>query len=229
MAGDPWRRDEPDDDGPRPGPARAAAQKKSLHASERDPQARAAWAAEIPTWTTPLVFVDETSTHTSLTRRRGRAPHGQRVVGAVPRNHGPNVTCLAALSVGGIVAPCVVEGALDGPLFAAWVARWLVPRLAPETTVVCDNLSVHKHPAVQTALAAARCSMRFLPAYSPDLNPIELAFAKLKTHLRGAGARSFDTLVAEIGAGLTAITSSDARAFVAHCGYPVTAGSEQPL
>ena len=229
LAGGHRRRPQRANDRPGLGPARPAAQKKSLRAAEQDADARAAWAAEIGTWSAPVVFLDETSTHTSLTRPRARAPRGQRVVGRVPRNHGPHVTCLAARGVAGIVAPCVVEGALDGPLFAARVGRWLVPHLAPGTTVVCDNLSVHKHPDVRTALEAAGCALRFLPAYSPDFNPIELAFAKLKAHPRGTAARSFPVLVEAIGTGLSTITATDARAFVAHCGYPITAGSEQPL
>jgi transposase len=229
VAGGHGGRGERADDGPGAGPTEAAAQKKSLRAAEQDAAARAAWRDELPTWTTPVVFLDETSTHTSLTRRRARAPRGQRVVGTVPRNHGPNVTCLAALSRAGIVAPCVFEGALDGPLFAAWVARWLVPALRPGTMVVCDNLSVHKHSAARAALEAADCTLRFLPAYSPDLNPIELAFAKLKAHLRGAGARSFPDLVAAIGTGLARISSHDAYVFFAHAGYPSMPTSEQAL
>lgn len=166
-----------------------------------------------------VVFLDETSTNTSLSRTRGRAPRGQRVVGQVPRNHGPNVTCLAALTPTGIEAPLVIEGAIDGTVFLPWLRDWLLPSLTPGTTIVCDNLSVHRNPDVRTAIEGARCHLRFLPAYSPDFNPIELAFAKLKTHLRGVASRTQDTLVEAIGVGLTSITAADATAWYRHAGY----------
>jgi len=173
-----------------------------------------------------LLFLDETSTQTVMTRRRGRAPRGQRVIGRVPRNHGPNVTCLMAISPTGVQAPCVFEGALDGALFVRWVEDWLIPCLAPGTTVILDNLSVHRHPGVPAAIEAAGAHLRFLPPYSPDFNPIELIFAKLKTHLRGAEARAFEPLVEEIGRGLATITPADLRACYRHCGYAF-AGEER--
>lgn len=205
---------------PEPAAARAAAQKKTLIASEQDAATRAAWrdaTATIPAQT--VVFLDETSTQTVMTRRRARAPRGQRVVGRVPRNHGPNVTCLAALTPTGIAVPLVFKGALDGDVFLTWVREWLAPSLRPGTTVILDNLSVHKHQAAQTALAAAGCTVRFLPPYSPDFNPIEHAFAKLKTHLRGVAARDYAALSAAIGDGLDRITPADAAAYYRHCGY----------
>lgn len=203
------------------------AQKKSLIATERDPHARAAWRTEIAGIAPEtLVFLDETSTQTVMTRRYGRAPGGTRVVGAVPRNHGPNVTCLVAISTAGVHAPCLFEGALDGVLFVRWVREWLVPTLRPGMTVVLDNLSVHKHTEARTTIEAAGCQLRFLPAYSPDFNPIELAFAKLKTHLRAVAARAFDPLVDAIGVGLTAISTTDIAGYYRHCGYPFP---RQPL
>ncbi len=176
-----------------------------------------------------MLFLDETSTQTVMTRRYGRAPRGQRVVGRVPRNHGPNVTCLMAISPTGVQAPCVFEGALDGALFARWIDAWLVPILPPGTIVSLDNLSVHRHPGVRTAIEAVGCHLRFLPPYSPDFNPIELIFAKLKTHLRGAEARAFEPLVAAIKRGLATITPSDLRACHRHCGYRLETESRQPL
>lgn len=159
-------------------------------ATERDEDVRAAWRVEVATIDpATLIFLDETSTQTVMTRRYGRAPRGERVRGHVPRNHGPNVTCLVGISPAGPQAPCVFEGALDGELFVRWVTAWLVPTLTPGTTVVLDNLSVHKNAAVREAIEAAGCFLRFLPAYSPDLNPIELAFAQLK----GAPARRGST------------------------------------
>ena len=166
-----------------------------------------------------LVFLDETSTHTTMTRRRGRAPRGQRVVGAVPRNHGANHTCLMAIGPAAILQPCVFPGALDGPLFQQWLTRWLLPTLAPGTTIVLDNLSVHRSPGVRAAIEAAHCAVRYLPPYSPDFNPIEQVFAKLKTHLRGVGARSPDDLVTAIGHGLDQITARDLAGCYRHCGY----------
>lgn len=207
-------------------PARPPAQKKSLIAAERNESARADWRLAIaahPAQT--LVFLDETSTQTVMTRSRARAPRGHRATARVPRNHGQNVTCLAALTPTGITVPLVFEGALDGPIFAQWVREWLVPALRPGQTVVLDNLSVHKHAAARTAIEAAGCQLCFLPPYSPDCNPIELVFAKLKTHLRGVAARSFDALVDAIGDGFTQLTPAEADACFRHCGYDVT----QPL
>lgn len=204
------------------GPAWANAQKKTLIATEQDAEARADWRDEmVEVVPETLVFLDETSTQTVMTRRTGRAPRGERVVGRVPRNQGPNVTCLVAICPDGPVAPCVFEGALDGDLFVRWVIEWLIPALAPGTTVVLDNLSVHKNAAARQAIADAGCHVRFLPAYSPDFNPIELAFAKLKTHLRGVAARTFDTLVAAIGEGLDRLTTDDIAGYYRHCGYPL--------
>jgi transposase len=176
-----------------------------------------------------LVVLDETSTHTSLVRTYGRSARGTRVVGAVPRNHGPNVTCLAALRATGIVAPLVVEGAVDGAVFVPWLTAWLLPRLAPGTTIICDNLSVHKHEAVRPAVEAAGCRLEYLPASSPDLNPIELIFAKLKTHLRAAASRTYEALVAAIGTGFDAITTADTAGCYRHCGYPLPEPETQPL
>lgn len=191
-------------------------------ATEQDAEARAAWQTEIAGWDTErVVFLDETSTHTSLTRTRGRAPRGERVVGRVPRNHGPNLSCLAALTTMGITAPLVIEGAIDGSVFQPWLRDWLLPAVPRGTTIVCDNLSVHRSPNVRKLVAAAGCHLRHLPAYSPDLNPIELAFSTRTTHLRAVGGRTQNTLVAAIGAGLGTITAEDARSWFRHCGYPV--------
>jgi transposase len=152
---------------------------------------------------------------------RARAPRGQRAVGAAPRNHGPNVTLLAALGPTGVGPSVVVEGATDRLVCAAFVEQFLAPSLRPGQVVVLDNLSAHKGERVRQLIEAAGCRLLFLPAYSPDFNPIELAFAKLKTHLRGVAARTFEVLVAAIGAALDAITAADARGFFAHCGFPL--------
>lgn len=128
---------------------------------------------------------------------------------------------MATLTPTGIGPAIVVEGATDRLAFEAFVEQFLVPSLVPGQVVVLDNLSVHKGERVRHLIAAAGCSLLFLPAYSPDFNPIELAFAKLKAHLRRAAARTFDTLVTALGAALGAITADDARAFFAHCGFPL--------
>jgi transposase len=156
-----------------------------------------------------------------MTPRRARAPRGQRAVGTAPRNHGTNVTLLAALVPTGIAAPLVVEGAADSAAFTVYVARVLVPVLRPGQIVILDNLSVHKGEPVRALIEAAGCQLLFLPAYSPDFNPIELAYAKLKQALRRAAARTYDALVEAIGAALATITETDARAFFAHCGFPL--------
>lgn len=158
-----------------------------------------------------------------MTRSRARAAPGVRAVAAIPRNHGENVTCIAALTVAGITAPLVFEGALDGPIFAQWVREWFVPTLHPGQTIVLDNLNVHKNAAARQAIEAAGCRLQFLPAYSPDFNPIEPAFSKLKTFLRAIAARAFDPLVDAIGAGIATITAADARAYYRHCGYHLAA------
>ena len=210
-------------------PAGAAAQKKTLIATERDAAARRRWRAELAQVDpATLVFLDETSTQTTLTRSRGRAPRGARVVGTVPRNHGANVTCLVAMGPTGMQAPCVFEGAVTGELFVCWLRRWLVPTLRWGTTVVLDNLSVHRNAAVRAVLEAAGCRLIYLPAYSPDFNPIEQAFSKLKTHLRAAAARAFDPLVDAIGAGLAAITTADIAGFYRHCGFALPEPATQP-
>jgi transposase len=175
-----------------------------------------------------VVFLDETSTQTTLTRLRGRAPRGERVVGVVPRNHGANITCLVAMDPAGMRAPCVFEGAVTSALFVRWLRRWLVPTLRRGTTVVLDNLSVHRHATVRAVIEAAGCHLCYLPAYSPDFNPIELAFAKLKTQLRSAGARAFEPVVAAIGAGLDTITTDDIAGFYGHCGFALLPQHEQP-
>lgn len=191
-------------------------------ATEQDAAARAAWREAIAgTDPETLVFLDETSTQTVMARARGRGPKGARVIGYVPRNHGHNITCLAAISATRVVAPCVFERSLDGMVFTQWVEDWLLPALPKGTTIVLDNLSVHRNPDVRAAVVKAHCRLLFLPAYSPDFNPIELLFSQLKTHLRGVAARSFDAVVDAIGTGLDAVTPAHLRAYYRHCGYPV--------
>ena len=157
-----------------------------MTAAERDEAARAAWREEAGAGPRHLLFLDETSTHTALGRRRARAPRGVRASGQVPRNHGPNVTLLAALTPAGIGPSMTITGAIDSAAFAAYVQRFLVTSLHPGQVVILDNLSAHKSAPARQLIEAAGCELRFLPAYSPDFNPIELAFAKIKASLRAA-------------------------------------------
>jgi transposase len=137
----------------------------------------------------------------------------------VPRNRGPNVTLFAALTPDGIGPAFVVEGAADGESFALYLRELLVPSLRPGQVVVMDNLNVHKGAAVRALIEGAGCRLLFLPAYSPDFNPIEHAFAKVKQRLRRAEARTFEALVAAIGEAIDAVTPADARGCFAHCGF----------
>jgi transposase len=219
-----WPAGEPDDDVAGAAAPRLDAQKKSLAASERDEEARTAWREQVaqldPEW---LVFVDECGTHTSLTRLYGWAPHDQRARGSVPRNHGRNTTLVAALTPDGLHVPWLIEGAMDTATFAWYIREELAPTLRPGQMVVLDNLSVHKAASIREALAARGCELLFLPPYSPDCTPIEQAFSKIKTILRGLGARTREALVEAMPAAVEAITPADAAAWFAHAGYALPA------
>jgi transposase len=167
-----------------------------------------------------LVFVDECGTHTSMTRRRARAPRGIRAVGAVPRNRGPVTTLLAGLSSTGMTPAMTVEGGTDTAVFATFLQRVLLPALSPGQVVVVDNVGAHKPERIRALVEAAGCRLVFLPAYSPDLSPVEEAFSKLKALIRAAGARSREALNAAIAAALAAVTAADAAGWFAHAGYP---------
>lgn len=166
-----------------------------------------------------MVVIDETRTTVTLTRRYARAPGGQRARGSVPRNHGQGTTLVAALTARGIDAPMTLAGALDTDAFVVYTREVLCPALRPGQTVLMDNLSVHKAQEVQRLIEAAGCTVRFLPAYSPDLSPIELAFSKIKEFLRQAGARTQEALEAAIAAAIDAVTQADALAYFRHCGF----------
>jgi transposase len=220
VGGDHRSAAQPDDDVAGAAASGLAAQKKSLIAAERDESARTAWRDETAALDpADLLFIDETSTHTAMTRRRARAPRGQRAVGRTPRNHGPNVTLLAALTPQGVGPALAIPGAVDGAVFAAYALRVLAPTLRPGQVVVLDNLSAHKSADARTAVEAVGCRLLFLPAYSPDFNPIEFAFAKVKQRLRAAAERTPDGLVAATASAIDAVTAADARAFYAHCGF----------
>jgi transposase len=193
-----------------------------LIAQERDEAARSAWRtvmSEIDP--SRLVFLDETSTPTTLTRLQARALPGQRAVGRIPRGRREAISWLATLTPTGIGESLVVRGAVDRLVFEAFVERVLAPSLRPGQIVVLDNLSVHKSARARTLIEAAGGHLVFLPTYSPDFNPIEPAFAKTKQALRRVGARSFETIVAAVGTALTTITPADAHAFFANAGFPI--------
>ena len=166
-----------------------------------------------------LVFLDETGLNTQRVRRHGRAPTGLRCLDRVP--HGPwqTATFLAALRHDRLTAPLLIDGPLDGDLFLAWVEQSLGPTLQPGDLVLCDNLACHKVAGVRAALAARGAQLLYLPAYSPDFNPIELAFAKLKAALRAAAARSWDELLAALATALPTFTPEHCANFFRHAQY----------
>lgn len=167
-----------------------------------------------------LVFLDETHTPTTLTPRRARAPRGARAVGRVPRGRRETSSWLATLTPTGIGESVVVPGPIDGAAFDTFICKRLAPTLRPGQIVVLDNLRVHKSPRARAAIEAVGCRLVFLPTYSPDFNPIELAFAKTKRHLRRAEPRSFAAVVAALGAVIPTITPADAQGFYRAAGFP---------
>lgn len=166
-----------------------------------------------------LVFIDETWAKTNMSRTHGRCPRGQRLIAKVPHGLRQTLTFVAGLRCDGITAPCVLDGPINAESFLAWTQQFLVPRLRPGDIVVMDNLSSHKRPAIRRAIRTAGARLFYLPQYSPDLNPIEQAFAKLKTLLRKENARSFEQVEAAIGRLLGRLTSEECRNFFSAAGY----------
>jgi transposase len=156
---------------------------------------------------------------TDLLRRYGRSPRGTRLHDHTPCGHWQTHTVIAALRLEGLTAPAVFDGPIDTPCFLAYIEQVLVPSLRRGDVVVLDNLAVHKHPEVRTAIEAAGAQIRFLPPYSPDFNPIEQAFAKLKAFLRAARPRSFDQVTGLVAAALALFTPPECRNYIRHCGY----------
>jgi transposase len=185
-------------------------------------EARAGWRAELAgVESERLIFVDETGIDTRMTRTYGRAARGRRAPGKVPRGRWERLTVIGALALGGVVASMSVAAATGAAVFLAFVEQVLAPALRerPDAIVVLDNLPAHKTAAVRDALDRAGLKHRYLPPYSPDLNPIEQAWSKLKTRLRAEGARSREALEAALGPALATITARDARGWFRHCGY----------
>ena len=199
-----------------------AAQKKSQIASERDEQARGLWRWLASHFDAKrLVFVDESGFNTSMTRLRARAPKGKRAYGKVPRNRGKNTTLIAAITLEGAMgATMSVEGATDSLAFEAYVEHFLAPSLCEDQVVVLDGLGAHRTQKVEELIEGRGADLVFLPSYSPDLNPIEEAFSKIKAPLvRKVGARVREALVEAIGRALAAVTPEDATGWFAHAGY----------
>ena len=165
------------------------------------------------------VFLDECGVTTDLLRRYGRSLRGTRLGDHTPCSHWQTYTVIATLRCDGVGAPAVFDGPIDNPSFLAYVEQVLVPTLRPGDVVVLDNLAVHKQAAVRAAVEGVGAQLRFLPPYSPDFNPIELAFAKLKAFLRAARPRSFDHVNALIATALGFFTPVECRNYARHCGY----------
>lgn len=195
--------------------------KRSLGAAERDEFLRSAWrllfAGEVEA--ARLVFVDEMGTNTSLSPLYAWSPKGQRAFGSAPRNWGKNVTLLASITRGGL-GPCLAaEGSTTREVFETYLERVLGPALRSGQMVVMDNLSAHKGGRVREIIEGRGCELFYLPPYSPDLNPIEQAFSKVKGLLRRAEARTREVLIEAMGRALSAVSAEDARGFFGHCGY----------
>ena len=198
-----------------------AAQKKSQIAQERDEEARGLWRWLASRFDARrLVFVDESGFHTSMSRLRARAPRGKRAYGKVPRNRGKNTTLIAAITLEGAMGESMsVEGATDSLVFEAYIEHFLAPTLKKGQVVVLDGLGAHRTQKVEELIEARGAQLVFVPSYSPDLNPIEEAFSKIKALVRKVGARGREALVEAIGRALAAVTPEDAAGWFAHAGY----------
>jgi transposase len=205
-------------------PVMASPLKKTAHAAEQDrpdvKAAREAWRVNQPSLAPEqLVFLDETGVSTNMDRLRGRAPEGERLIGKVPHGHWNITTFIAALRCDGITAPMVTDGTMNGAIFLAYIRHFLLPTLKAGDYVIMDNLAVHKVVGVRTAIEAAGAHLLYLPPYSPDLNPIEMAFSKLKSLLRKAKERTMTGVWDRIGQSLAAFSPAECRNYLAHQGY----------
>jgi transposase len=204
--------------------ARPVSEKKTCHAAEQE---RADVAAARQEWRKTqgslsidrLVFIDETWAATNMTRRYGRSKRGKRLVASVPHGHWKTTTFIGALRANGLTAPAVFDGAINAESFLAYVQQMLVPTLKPGDIVILDNLSSHKVEGVRAAIEAAGAEVRYLPPYSPDLNPIEQMFAKLKALLRKIAARSVEALWTAIGQLVRTFEPDECRNYIRNSGY----------
>lgn len=202
----------------------ADVQKKTIHAAEQDrpdvAERRIAWRSWSKTVEPGrLIFIDETWAKTNMTRLRGRAPRGQRLIDKTPHGHWQTTTLIAALGIEGMRCATVVDGAVNGDVFEAFVEQVLLPALKPGDIVIMDNLSSHKRARVRELIEAARAQLRYLPPYSPDLNPIEMVFSKIKQLLRTLATRTQDVLWRSMQTVLDKVTPSDAINCFRHAGY----------
>ncbi len=202
----------------------AATKKKSLHATERDSprvkQARQEFSHTISMVDPRLLkFIDESGVNLSMTRLYGRAPRGERVVGSVPGDHGPNVTMVGSMGLEGIGAAMSFEGPMNGAVFKVFVEQVLGPTLVEGDVVVMDKLAAHKVVGIEQAIESRGATLVYLPPYSPDFSPIEQCWSKVKTRLRKAKARSVEALDQTIVHALGEVTKSDAKGWFQHCGY----------
>lgn len=168
-----------------------------------------------------LIFLDETWAKTNMTRLRGRAPRGERVIDQVPHGHWKTTTLIAALDCRGVRCSTVVDGAINGEIFTAFVEQVLTPVLTPGDVVILDNLSSHYNRRARDLVEARGAALVFLPAYSPDFNPIEMVFSKVKQLLRSLACRTREKLWSSMQSVLERVTESDAANCFKHCGYPL--------
>ena len=199
-------------------------EKKTAHAAEQDRadvrRRREAWFELQPDLDPDrLVFIDETGTNTKMARLRGRASVGERCRAPIPHGHWKTTTFVGALRLSGMTAPMTLNGAMNGPAFTAYVEQMLVPTLRPGDIVVMDNLPAHKPAAIRDAIERAGAELRFLPPYSPDFNPIEMAFSKIKALLKKAAARTLQDLWDAIAQAIDAVTPEEARNYFTATGY----------
>ena len=198
-----------------------------LRAAEQDrpdiAQRRAEWRV-LQTGLSPerLVFIDETWAKTNMTRPRGRSLAGTRLIAALPHGHWQTTTFLAGLRSSGLIAPLVVDGAVNGEIFLAYVRQHLAPALQPGDIVIMDNLTSHKRAGVRQAIEAVGAVLMYLPPYSPDFNPIEQAFSKFKWLLKSAAHRTVEALWSACGELLDKFTLSECENYIRHCGYRYT-------
>jgi transposase len=191
-----------------------------LGATERDEEARAAFRERLRSIDPErLVFVDESSTNVALTPRHARAPKGKRAIAKAPRNWGKNVTLISSISLEGMGASMSIEGSSDTDSFGLYMREVLAPSLKSGQIVLMDNLSVHKSAWVRELIEEKGCQLWLLPSYSPDMNPIEEAFSKVKALLRKAKARTLEALFEATAEALRAVNVTDASGYFEHCGY----------
>ena len=196
-----------------------ATQKKSPLASERDEGARSLWRWLVSRFDVRrLVFVDESGTHISMDRLRSRAPRGVRAYGKVPKNRGKNLTLIASMSLYGMGESMCVERATDAAAFELYVEHFLAPTLSEGQVVVMDNLGAHRPKRIRELIEARGAELVFVPSYSPDLNPIEQAFSKIKGVIRKLQARTHEALLEAMEEALSKVSASDAAGWFDHCG-----------